>query len=455
MWHGANVSKQKPKSTPILSSGWGPDPRPATNRKAIQSTWGSRNKFCFPAGLATAKRARSRGIKPGHTVRTETLPKTSQETNRWLLLLSSTQDSPFCRDHRFHPAPPVSRYQRVAQTTVISERPSHTQPSPPHLHEITYGRFERPLPSNHLYRDAPSPPARGTRSAPVPPHPAPSRLSGPPATASSTPAHWARPGAALGRAGVGGAAGGQLRRPGERLRWGRRPHSWEGWKRRAGRRSRRCPPPAGEGSSPSRVPPVRPRRRCSPPPPRCWRSTTMRTTWRCSARYGRAQPRSPRSRGGCAWQPGPSGDWGGWGVPAADGTGWDGTGGAGSRSASLAWNRSAALGRECLKRGGPGMARGSGCSTRADDAAARRDAAGRSAALRGCAVPAPLSALTARREAGRRWAAAGAGSFCLGVFCEFRTAAFQDVRRGEKLRVSFLFENGISRFFIGINCYWN
>lgn len=114
----------------------------------------------------------------------------------------------------FPPAPPVSRYQRVAEIPVISERPAQTQPSPPHLHEITYGRFEhrpppprkQPPPSNHLRRDAPSPPARGTRSAPAPPHPAPSRLSGPPAAASSTPAHWARPGAALGRAGGGGAA---------------------------------------------------------------------------------------------------------------------------------------------------------------------------------------------------------------------------------------------------------
>jgi len=105
------------------------------------------------------------------------------------------------------PSTPVSGYQRVAQSPpVISESPAHAWPSPTHLHKSTYRLFEQHSPptSNHLCGDAPSPPARGTRSAPVPLYPAPSRLLGPPATAaSSTPAHWARPRAAGGRAGPG------------------------------------------------------------------------------------------------------------------------------------------------------------------------------------------------------------------------------------------------------------
>lgn len=105
------------------------------------------------------------------------------------------------------PSTPVSGYQRVAQSPpVISESPAHAWPSPTHLHKSTYRLFEQhsPTTSNHLCGDAPSPPARGTRSAPVPLYPAPSRLLGPPATAaSSTPAHWARPRAAGGRAGPG------------------------------------------------------------------------------------------------------------------------------------------------------------------------------------------------------------------------------------------------------------
>lgn len=245
-----------------------------------------------------------------------------------------------------------------------------------------------------------------------------------------------------------------MRRPGERLWRGRRPHLREGWKRRVGRRGRRCPPLAGEGSSTSRVSPVRPRRRCSPPPPRCWSSMTRRTTWRCSARYGRAQLRSPRISGGCAWQRRDRAGTGAAEEPSLP-TGRGGTGGAGSRPASPAWNRFAALGRECLKRGGPGTERGSACAARADNAAARRDGAWRSAALRGCAVPAPRCALTARREPGRAPSSRRSGQLLLGRLCEFRTAACQDVRRGEKLRVFFLFENVISHFFIGTSCYRN
>lgn len=116
------------------------------------------------------------------------------------------------------------------------------------------------------------------RSASLPPPPLPLLRTG--RAPRGGPGPWAgeRRAANCGAPGSGSGGTARARRGGWRQRAGYR-----------GRRSPRPPPAAGEGPGPSppRVPPARHGGRYSPPPT-CWRWTTRRTTWRCSARYGSA-----------------------------------------------------------------------------------------------------------------------------------------------------------------------
>lgn len=213
-------------------------------------------------------------------------------------------------------------------------------------------------------------PASAEAAAAVPPgrcpglpagsRPGPVRSQRGPPAAASTPAHWARPPgrprpgaggepANCGPAGSGcGGAAVRARRAGCR--------------RRAGNRGRRSPP-AGKGPESTRislrVPSARPGGRCSPPP-RCWRWTMRKTTWRCSARYGSAL----RAGGGRAASPVlcPSGRR----ASRGGSTGRDGTGRESSAPGGDRGLCPPAPHTRCLPvppglRGGPGCPRARGC----------------------------------------------------------------------------------------------
>lgn len=171
---------------------------------------------------------------------------------------------------------------------------------PPRRHEHACGRWAAP---SRLRRGrSRSPPARcpGLPAGSAPPGPARSQ-PGP----AARPSRRLFPSCALGappgrpRAGAGGGAGG-CGPAGSGCVGAAARARRAGWRRRAGSRGCRSPP-AGKGPGPTctslRVPSARPGGRCSPPP-RCWRWTMRRTTWRCSARYGSALRGFRRTGGG-------------------------------------------------------------------------------------------------------------------------------------------------------------